>query len=110
MADTEQAMVTEQEQRAAVALLRASAASGELTGDEAARREAAVWQSVTPRDLWKATGGLAGHRRRADWREWRRAAAGTAAVWVFAAVALALLLLAMQSVDIGPSGSVVPGR
>lgn len=107
MADTEQLMVTEHEQRAAVALLRASAAAGELRADDAAKREAAVWQAVTPRDLWRATGGRAGSPRRADRREWGKAIVVTISVWVFAAVAMALIILILQAADIGvgPTGA-----
>jgi hypothetical protein len=52
--------VTEQETRNALAAVDAAVADGRITADEGATRKDHVRHAVTPRDLWKATGGLAG--------------------------------------------------
>lgn len=102
MAEHQQLMVTEQDQRAAVARLREAEQTGAMTPDEVTRRTAAVWKAVTPRDLWRATGGLAGSPERADKRERRHAVLVMIAVVVFAAVAMFAILTALRNLDEGP--------
>lgn len=99
MADTQQAMVTEREQREAIARLRDAASSGEVGEVDLARREAAVWKAVTPRDLWKATGGRAGSPQRSDAREWRRAVIVVVAMIVFAVLAWGAIVLLLAGID-----------
>lgn len=99
MADTQQAMVTEREQREAIARLRDAASSGEVGEVDLARREAAVWKAVTPRDLWKATGGRAGSPQRSDAREWRRAVIVMVAMIVAAAVVWGVIVLLVAAVE-----------
>jgi Domain of unknown function (DUF1707) len=96
MADNGQAMLTERDQREAVGRLREAAATGAMPPDEIERRTAAVWKAVTPRDLWKATAGLAGSPKRADAREWRKAVVVVVAMFVFAAVAMAAVVYAFR--------------
>jgi hypothetical protein len=52
--------VTEQETRAALAAVDAAVADGRITADDGASRKDHIRHAVTPRDLWKASGGLAG--------------------------------------------------
>jgi hypothetical protein len=108
MADNGQVMVTEQDQRAAVAKLREAGGTGAMSPDEVARRSADVWKAVTPRDLWRATGGLAGSPKRADAGEWRRAVIVMVAVVVFAAVAMYAILTAFRNIDEGPNPGLGP--
>lgn len=69
-------ILSEADQRAAIAPLRQAARNGELDSDELARRTADVWRCNTPRGLWRATGGRAGRpndrtQRRSGTRCWR---------------------------------------
>jgi hypothetical protein len=64
--------VTKDEIRAAVELIEAEAAAGRIKDRDAHRRIVDAWRAVTPRDLWKASRGLAGTRRRQDWWDIRR--------------------------------------
>jgi hypothetical protein len=65
-------LVEKSEIRAAIAALEADVAAGKLTEAEVARRIRDCWRAVTPRDLWKASGGRAGVARRQDWWDIRR--------------------------------------
>jgi hypothetical protein len=58
--------------RAAVAVLDADVAAGKLSEAEAIRRGGECWRAVTPRDLWKASGGRGGEAKRQDWWDIRR--------------------------------------
>ena len=83
-------LVTLEEQWLAVDLVTAAAPS---PADPSLRRRInAIWRSTTPHELWKATGGLLGEKRRGDWWAWRGAIyrvlaiipLGVAALWVIA--------------------------
>ena len=52
--------VSKAETDAARAAIDAAVADGSITSDEGRRRKEGVLHAVTPRDLWKASGGLAG--------------------------------------------------
>jgi hypothetical protein len=52
--------VTEQETRDALTAVDAAVADGRITPDDGATRKDHIRHAVTPRDLWKASGGLAG--------------------------------------------------
>jgi hypothetical protein len=53
--------ITEQETRAAVAAVDAAVADKRLAAEEGRVRREHILHAVTPRDLWKASGGLAGN-------------------------------------------------
>jgi hypothetical protein len=84
-------VITLEEQRAAVEMV--GARFGPDDG-EAWRRHviSKVWRAATPHELWKATGGLAGEKRRGDWHAWRGALyrvlaiipLGLLALWIIA--------------------------
>lgn len=86
--DRQQQMVTPDQVRTAVAAVEAERAAGRLSRADADRRIDACRRSVTPRDLWRASGGLAGDRRRQDWWDVRRTVAGL----IFLLVLVALLV------------------
>jgi Domain of unknown function (DUF1707) len=72
--------------------LERALAAGELDEAEYKRRLGRVYQAVTPRDLWKASGHRAGSRRRSDKRELWRAVRLQAAIVVFAVVIMLVVL------------------
>lgn len=72
--------------------LRLAVEAGQLSQDEYRRRCQRVYQAVTPRDLWKASGGRSGSPRRSDWRELRHAILLQVSIIVFAAVAMLVIL------------------
>lgn len=72
--------------RAAVTALESDAAAGTLPADEAAKRINDSKRAVTPRELWKASGGRAGARKRSDWHDIRKTVFGVSLMLVLAAV------------------------
>jgi hypothetical protein len=88
----EQPIVELSEKHAAHGLLRAELYAGDIAEPEYLRRRDRVYQAVTPRDLWKATAGRAGSKRRSDWRAIRKSIALQLAIIVFAALAMLLIL------------------
>ena len=74
--------------RAAVTALEAELSADRIGAAEATRRINDCRRAVTPRDLWKASGGRAGSRRRSDWAEIRRTVFGLTSL-------LIMLLLGM---------------
>lgn len=72
--------------RAAVRALEDEAAAGTLSQEEAHRRINDSKRAVTPRDLYRASGGRAGSRRRSDWYDIRRTAFAAVLLLVLAAV------------------------
>jgi hypothetical protein len=88
-------IVSEADQRAAIAALQQAARSGELDSDELARRTAGVWQCNTPRDLWRATGGRAGSPKRSDIKEIRHALLAMLFLIAFAIAGAALVTWGM---------------
>lgn len=71
---------------AAVTALESDAAAGTLSVDEAAKRINDSKRAVTPRELWKASGGRAGERKRSDWHDIRNTVFGVSLMLVLAAV------------------------
>ncbi len=65
-------LISLEDQRRAERLLKEAFAKGELGRDECSRRMGLVYNAVTPRDLWKASGHRAGSPKRSDRAElWR---------------------------------------
>ncbi len=56
----------------AVRELEAAAATGDISPTEASSRINAAKRAVTPRELWKASGGRAGANKRSDWPDIRK--------------------------------------
>lgn len=83
-------LVTLEEQWHAIDLVTAAAPSP--SDPQLRRRISKIWRSTTPHELWRASGGLAGDKRRGDWAAWRGAVyrvvaivpLGLAALWVLA--------------------------
>jgi hypothetical protein len=72
--------------------LQQALAAGELDEAEYKRRLGRVYQAVTPRELWKASGHRAGSRRRSDRAELWRAARLQIAIVLFAALIMIVVL------------------
>jgi hypothetical protein len=91
-AEDEQAMVELADKHRAHGLLEAARRTGELDEREYLRRRNRVYQAVTPRDLWKASGGRVGAPKRSDWRWIRKSIVLQIAIVVFAALAMLVIL------------------
>jgi hypothetical protein len=89
-------LVTRDQIRTAIGLLEQRRAAGELSEAELTRRINECRRSVTPRDLWKASGGLAGDRRRSDWWDIRRTVGGLLLLLVLAALGMWLVTWTMS--------------
>ena len=96
MVEQQPQLVTRDQIRTAIGLLEQRRAAGELSEAELARRINECRRSVTPRDLWKASGGLAGDRRRSDWWDIRRAVGGLLLLLVLAALGMWLVTWTMS--------------
>jgi hypothetical protein len=90
--DEQPRLVSLDEKHQAHRLLQQALAAGELDEAEYKRRLGRVYQAVTPRDLWKATGHRAGSRRRSDRAEIWRAARLQIAIVVFAVLIMIVVL------------------
>jgi hypothetical protein len=90
--ETAAATVSLDDKRAAERALLQAWRDGQLDEADYQYRRMRVLHAVTPRDLWKATGGRSGSRRRSDWAEIRRALWLQVAVIAFAAVAMVFVL------------------
>ena len=66
------AMVNLADVHQAVRELEAAAATGDISPTEASSRINAAKRAVTPRELWKASGGRAGANKRSDWPDIRK--------------------------------------
>lgn len=71
---------------AAVEALEADAQRGTISEAEARKRVSDSKRAVTPRELWKASGGRAGARKRSDWDDIRNTVFGATFLLVLAAV------------------------
>lgn len=71
---------------AAVSALEDDAGRGRISTDEASKRINDSKRAVTPRELWKASGGRAGAKKRSDWQDIRNTAFGVAFLLVLAAI------------------------
>jgi hypothetical protein len=85
-------LISLEDKHAAERLLREAFVAGKMDEAEFKRRVGRAYQAVTPRDLWKASGGRAGSRRRSDWPELRKALRLQVAIVVFAIIAMLLVL------------------
>jgi hypothetical protein len=99
MADPQPQLVTREQIRTAVGALEERRATGMIDEADAARRINDCRRAVTPRDLWKASGGLAGDRRRQDWWDIRRTVAGLLILLVLAALGMWLVTWTMGLVE-----------
>ena len=86
-------LISLQDKHDADRLLQRAYEAGEFDREELKRRRGKVYAAVTPRDLWKASGHLAGSRERSDKAEIKRAIRLQVAIVVFAAVAMMFVLL-----------------
>jgi len=90
--DEQPRLVSLDEKHEAHRLLQKALAAGELDEAEYKRRLGRVYQAVTPRDLWKATGHRAGSRRRSDRAEIWRAVRLQTAIIAFAVLIMIVVL------------------
>jgi len=70
----------------AVEALEADAERGTIPEAEARKRINDSKRAVTPRELWKASGGRAGSSKRSDWQDIRKTVFGATFLLVLAAV------------------------
>jgi hypothetical protein len=91
VAERQPQLVTREQVRAAIGALEQRRAAGEISEADVRRRINDCRRAVTPHDLWKASGGLAGDRRRGDWWDIRRTVAGLLFLLVLAALAVWLV-------------------
>ncbi len=73
---TKSTMVDLADIHVAVRKLEADAASGAISSVEATKRINDAKRAVTPRELWKASGGRAGAKKRSDWQDFRKTVFG----------------------------------
>jgi hypothetical protein len=90
--DGQPRLISLDEKHAAHRQLQQALAAGELDEAEYKRRLGRVYQAVTPRELWKASGHRAGSRRRSDRAELWRAARLQIAIVLFAALIMIVVL------------------
>ena len=86
-------LISLQDKHDADRLLQQAFAAGEIDKEELKRRRGRVYASVTPRELWKATGHRAGSRERADKAEIKRSIRLQLAIVAFAAIIMMFVLL-----------------
>ena len=91
-ADQAPTMVSLEDKRAAEQIMLEALRAGEVSEDDYHRAVGLVRQAVTPRDVWKATGGRAGSPKRADRAELGKAIRLQVAVVIFAILAMLLVL------------------
>ncbi len=82
---TKTVLVDLEDIRTAVIALEGDAAAGTLSAAEAAKRINDSKRAVTPRELWKASGGRAGRKKRSDWHDIRRTVFGVSLMLALAA-------------------------
>lgn len=90
--DGQPRLISLDEKHQAHRLLREALAAGELDEAEYKRRLGRVYQAVTPRELWKASGGRAGSPGRSDKPEIWRSVRLQLAIVLFAALIMFLVL------------------
>ena len=108
MAQPQPQLVTQEQIRAAIGALEERRAAGEISEPDVARRINDCRRAVTPRDLWKASGGLAGDRRRADWWDIRRAVGALLLLFVLAALGMWLVTWTMGLAEGDPLPPATP--
>lgn len=92
--------------RAAVRALKDEAAAGTMSLAEAQRRINDSKRAVTPRELYKASGGRAGSRGRSDWYDIRRTA--FAAVLLLALAAVGVWIVTIYTGKAAGDGGYIP--
>jgi uncharacterized membrane protein len=90
--DGQPRLISLEEKHEAHRLLREALAAGELDEAEYKRRLGRVYQAVTPRELWKASGHRAGSPGRSDKPEIWRSVRLQLAIVVFAVLIMFLVL------------------
>lgn len=83
---TKAALVELSDIHSAVSALQRDAERGKISTVEARKRISDSKKAVTPRELWKASGGRAGANTRSDWPDIRRTAFGVIFLVVLAAL------------------------
>lgn len=91
-ADGSPTMVSLDDKRAAERILLDAMRAGELQDNDYHDAVDRVRHAVTPRDLWKATGGRAGSPKRADRAELEKAIRLQVAIVIFAILAMLVVL------------------
>jgi Domain of unknown function (DUF1707) len=90
--DGQPRLISLDEKHQAHRLLQQALAAGELDEAEYKRRLGRVYQAVTPRELWKASGHRVGSRQRSDKRELWRTVRLQAAIVGFAILIMIVVL------------------
>jgi hypothetical protein len=86
-------LISLQDKHDADRLLQQAYIAGEIDLEELKRRRGKVYASVTPRELWKASGHRAGSRERADKAEIKRSIRLQLAIVAFAVVIMMFMVL-----------------
>lgn len=92
--------------RVAVKALEADAERGAISTAEASRRINQCRRAVTPRELWKASGGRAGTRKRSDWYDIRRTI--LAAIFLLVLAALGMWIVTIYTGKATGDGGYIP--
>lgn len=92
--------------RSAVHALEADAERGTISADEARRRINESRRAVTPRELYKASAGRAGARRRSDWYDIRRTF--FAAIFLLVLAALGMWVVTVYTGKYAGDGGYIP--
>ncbi len=79
-------LVALSEIHSAISAIEHDAHRGTISAAEASQRINDSRRAVTPRELWKASGGRAGAKKRGDWWDIRNTALGVAFLVVLAAI------------------------
>jgi hypothetical protein len=108
VAERQPQLVTQEEIRAAVAALEDRRAAGAISEAAVSRRINDCRRAVTPHELWKASGGLAGDRHRGDWWDIRRTVAGLLFVLVLAVLGIWLVTWTMGLLEGDQAPPVTP--
>ncbi len=111
-----QALVELADIRAAVRALEDAAAAGLINQAEASKRINDCRRAVTPRELWKASGGRAGSKKRSDWWDIRKTVFGATFLLVLAVLGVWMVTVLTGSYvgdggyipDVTPPGVSVP--
>lgn len=83
---TKSVLVELAEIHSAVSALEDDAERGRISAVEASKRINESKRAVTPRELWKASGGRAGAKKRGDWHDIRNTVFGVVFLLVLASL------------------------
>lgn len=99
-------LVSPDDVRSAVDALEFDELTGNISPAEASRRISRVRRAVTPRELWKASGGRAGAKPRQDWWDIRKTVVGILFLLVLAALGMWVVTIGVAAYsDNGGGGS-----